>query len=812
LWPGAPRSLTVFVMTDVFQTLLQQGIKLRHLDPGRQYVHCPQCAQRAIHAHNRKARKLKVDIDSDGKILWYCCNCKWGGGAGGKAHARANGAARDEVDTSGNLASLKRRGWRFTQYDYTDPAGKKFYQNVRAELSKNGRRIGKTFRQRQPDSKGGWTENLVGIQQVPFRLHELLAKPGQDVHATEGEKDALTIAKLGLLSTSIASPEGVDLEVFGDRHVLVHEDNDPAGRSKSHKLAAALHGIATSVRIVRYTDAGDGGDVTDWLKNHDLEDLLTRCEEAPEWVPGPNGHSAGQNDNKANSEAWPDPDLSLVADDRKPAPAFDYQVVPPGWEDLLRGMSEDAGAPVDYVFLNLIAVASAVIGNARRVHPFGNWIEQPNLWGATVGNPSTKKTPALDPFKRACLELEKQEMPAHDAELRKWEKKAEAAKAAEDAWKEKVRIAYKNDRDLPDKPANATAPERPSPPRLLISDSTTEEAVNILSHNPRGLTLVRSELPALFGQLDRYGGAGADRGFYLECWDGRSHTVDRVKHKGVPVRVPFASLSIVGGIQPDKLHGVFAAPDDGLVARFLFIWPDPIPPRRPQIDGHNERAASLLTAFKRLRGLEMNRDHLGNPVPQIMRLDGEAALQLLETVQREVFHANQTERGLIAGWRGKNEGRLLRIALVIELLKWAASGAGDAPVVVSAESVKRAARYLDYATKMMLRCLGELAMTEAQRDAARLARLIRSDRMTELKPRALYSSTPGWHALRNDRHRKAVIEVLEEAGWIKHDRRGTWTVNPKAHEGADMGPMDGRDRGTERTDRTEPGSQERRVL
>jgi hypothetical protein len=45
------------------------------------------------------------------------------------------------------------------------------------------------------------------------------------------------------------------------------------------------------------------------------------------------------------------------------------------------------------------------------------------------------------------------------------------------------------------------------------------------------------------------------------------------------VRVPFLSVGIVGGIQPDRLVSLlFTRDDDGMAARFLYAWPEP---RRP---------------------------------------------------------------------------------------------------------------------------------------------------------------------------------------------------------------------------------------
>ena len=161
-------------------------------------------------------------------------------------------------------------------------------------------------------------------------------------------------------------------------------------------------------------------------------------------------------------------------------------------------------------------------------------------------------------------------------------------------------------------PQDAIAPDQPIPPRLLIADASTEEAQSLLAGNPRGLALVRSELSAWFGQFDRYGGAGADRGFYLECWDGGPHTVDRVKFQGKVLRVPYASLAIIGSIQPDKLAEVFAGADDGLTSRFLYIFPEPIPPRPREATGANERTAALLRAFTRLRSLDWENQHNGS--------------------------------------------------------------------------------------------------------------------------------------------------------------------------------------------------------
>ena len=59
--------------------LAREGVHLRTYDLGRQYTRCPRCVAGARHIHNRRARKLGVDIRPDGTVLWFCNNCEWAG-------------------------------------------------------------------------------------------------------------------------------------------------------------------------------------------------------------------------------------------------------------------------------------------------------------------------------------------------------------------------------------------------------------------------------------------------------------------------------------------------------------------------------------------------------------------------------------------------------------------------------------------------------------------------------------------------------------------------------------------------------------
>src|SRR6516164_7398751 len=79
------------------------------------------------------------------------------------------------------------------------------------------------------------------------------------------------------------------------------------------------------------------------------------------------------------------------------------------------------------------------------------------------------------------------------------------------------------------------------------------------------------------GGFDRYSGCGADRAFFLECWNGGAYVCDRVRYHGAPIRIEHATLAIVGGMVPDRLRKTLKDADDGLVARLILVWPAPVP-------------------------------------------------------------------------------------------------------------------------------------------------------------------------------------------------------------------------------------------
>jgi Protein of unknown function (DUF3987) len=432
------------------------------------------------------------------------------------------------------------------------------------------------------------------------------------------------------------------------------------------------------------------------------------------------------------------------------------------------------GAPVDYVAASALVMAATAIGTTRRA-VLHDWKEFPILWAALIGNPSDGKSPAMDTVTEAVREIEQDAAIAHKDVLARWEADAAAAKIKCENWEIEIAKAVKDGYPPPPKPDAAMIPDKPPRPRLVMADATTEAMAALLAAQPRGLASLRDELAGLLGSFDRYSGSGQDRTFLLEGYGGRSYTVDR-KSSDKPTLIPFVAISVLGGIQPDRLELVTDGADDGLAGRFLFIWPERAPHARVARGPNPETFTRVL---RRLQGLRH-----GQVDDRIAPIDvplERSAVEVFEAYRAHLNNLSAGEGGLYGASLGKMHGRALRIALVMELLMWAAGPDTSEPTSISAETMAEAVAFLDdYATPMLRRALGEAALPQVERDAATLAR-----RIAKLRPMLVNAS-----AMRREkwlsgnapaaRYSAAVAELVDAGCLVANGSRDGGTAGRKS--------------------------------
>lgn len=483
---------------------------------------------------------------------------------------------------------------------------------------------------------------------------------------------------------------------------------------------------------------------------------------------------------------WSAPDMAVMYGNRTSAPPLPLDIFG-GWSTWISQTAEGKAAPVDYVAVSLLAASASLIGNARTVSPWAGWSEPCILWAALIGPPSNNKSPALDPITKALTTMEADFARDYSTTLRQWQTDTEAAKQSYAAWQEAVAKAVTAGNNIPIQPASAVAPDKPARPRLKVSDVTPEELCNVLNGCPKGVLQIRDELSGWLLDMDKYGGGG-ERPIYLQAYGGRSYTVDR-KSLPQPLIIPRMSVSVMGGIQPDKLAScIMAGDDDGLSARFLYCWPNKVPVQRPRLLADDQSATQSL---RRLMGLSLVYKEPDGLEPACIPLNADAANEF-ENWWRANQATSEAASGKIASHYGKLPGIVLRLSLVLEYLWWAVRADMPEPREVSVPALAGAIALVDdYFVPMAVRAFGDAALPQERRLASSLARHIVTNKLRRINARDLYKD--GKVSGLVDRTTvDLATQYLVESDWIAPApsrsgggigrQRKDFDVNPKVFE------------------------------
>ena len=190
---------------------------------------------------------------------------------------------------AGLPAHPKEWGQALYEWPYHDEQRRYLFSVVRFRLPSGD----KTYRpfHREPGGSPRW--GAKGIRMVPYRLPDLIAALHDDpqavAHVVEGEKCADRLTELGLIATT--APGGakkwhLEYGKYLQGHpVYVHEDNDNPGRRAALLEARALADCGCPVKLVQYSDLPKKGDVFDYLVEHSVDELLSRCRDTPRFRP-----------------------------------------------------------------------------------------------------------------------------------------------------------------------------------------------------------------------------------------------------------------------------------------------------------------------------------------------------------------------------------------------------------------------------------------------------------------------------------------------------------------------------------------------
>ena len=429
------------------------------------------------------------------------------------------------------------------------------------------------------------------------------------------------------------------------------------------------------------------------------------------------------------------PDMSIIQAGQKPPPPFPYKLFQKpglaiaeqdapltGFAKLTEEIAASNGCPGDYVMVPLLGACASLIGNSRRASSFdGNFKQTTSLWTANVGFSGAGKSHVLIQLQNLLVELEGDHEVQFKEKMREHDGAVEMARVKHEQWKADVKSAAGEvGGATPVRPLDSYEPDEPQRPRLMLEDVTVEMAAQILLTRDKGIWFANDELTRLIGNFGKYG--GEDRSFYLKTFEGGPHIVDR-KSLDKPIKIARLTCSLTGTITPDKLVSLVLSDDnDGFAARFLWVWPESLPPVRP---GRSDWKATVKRLFKSLDALKLVEDEGGKPTPSFVPCDTGA-----EDVFQEFRLANHKERktasGIFESFLSKRDGMALRIALVLTYIHWALEDEGTPePTHISMLQMSVAIELLDgYFKRMAERVYQDAALPEIERNAAILAKAI----------------------------------------------------------------------------------------
>jgi hypothetical protein len=522
-----------------------------------------------------------------------------------------------------------------------------------------------------------------------------------------------------------------------------------------------------AIDVLGATDRPDGPahpDAIDWLHGFARANGLSEYEAgeairlAVERREAPTPETATETTAETPADPWNDPDYSLLEDRRGALPDFPLATLPVRWREWAALAAHGAGVTPGHVVVPLLAVASSLIGAARRVQASRSWSEPFTCWAAVVGYSGSGKTPGIDVIARHLAQIER-DRKGDVAELqRAHDTRAETARASLKAWKKEVEAATAEAREIPPRPPEACEVSEFVTPRLFVRDATVERLAVLLQARPRGVLVIADELAGLFLNMGRYSN-GSDREFWLEAWNGKPFSVERMGRP--PVNLDRLLIGITGGLQPDKLVRSFEGDADGMYARVCFAWPAE-PSYRPLTNEIAEIEPDVINALGRLIDIQ---DSEGDAsFSRAVPLDSRA-LTDFEQFRQFLHTAKAGLDGREREWWAKGASHVLRLAGTLAFLAWSIEGGSEPATIGAAHMAAAVDLWRGYFWPHSQAALRQIGISERHANARKVLRWTQANGRREIgvkdaRREALAQSLDA-------KQTEALLDSLTGSGWLK---------------------------------------------
>lgn len=361
---------------------------------------------------------------------------------------------------------------------------------------------------------------------------------------------------------------------------------------------------------------------------------------------------------------------------------FPVEVFPEPIQKIIRATNESLKFPIDFIGASILYAVSVSIGNTHRVEIMKGWQENAVLYVSIVGRAGTNKS---HPISFALKPIEQRD----NSKFQRYQKeRAEYEAIVKLSKKEREAQGITDD------------PPKPQWEQLLVTDFTPEALTDVHKFNKRGIGVYADELASWFKNFNRYN-KGSEEQFWLSVWSGKPIRINRKTSE--PTYLPLPFISVAGTIQPGVLNELADnRTENGFLDRLLFVVPDNL---KKEYWSENEINPITLENWENiisnLLNLSAFQDENHNPQPEILKFTPEAKQVLFEWQKEQTDQSNRLENETISGIIAKMEMYAVRLALILQMARYACNEGHKQAVEV--EAVQGALKLVDYFKKTAIR-------------------------------------------------------------------------------------------------------------
>jgi len=369
---------------------------------------------------------------------------------------------------------------------------------------------------------------------------------------------------------------------------------------------------------------------------------------------------------------------------------FPIEVFPESIQQIILATNKTLNFPIDFTGASLLYAASVAIGNTHRIEFKKDFQPSAVIYLALVARSGINKSHPLSWAIKPILNHDSKSFYLYEQQLKEFE-----------------RIINLSKKDKEEHGIDELM--RPVHRKFLLTDFTPEALAQVHKFNKRGIGVHIDELAGWFKNFNRYS-KGSEQEFWLSQWSGKAINIDRKTCE--PIYIPLPFISVAGTIQTSILNELAknSRSQNGFVDRLLFVileniqkesWSEEDLP-----SGISENWESIIS---KLLNLVVTYDETQNPSPEILKITADAKKKLIEWQKENTNHCNEAETDALSGIYSKMDIYVLRLALILELIRYACNESDKKAVgILAMEGAIKLVEYFKQSAKKVQSILSPL--------------------------------------------------------------------------------------------------------